>query len=118
MAGGGLVEGELHAVGSGSVWVDTRAGRLQLELERVERIDRMGTQGKLLEEDPDERDYTKLPRIRVRTAGGVFVGHEISREGDSVTLFTDEGLKITLKGAEVMPAQQRRSVLGMRPRQR
>lgn len=118
VAGGGLVEGELHAVGSGSVWVDTRAGRLQLELERVERIDRMGTQGKLLGEDPDERDYTTLPRIRVRTAGGIFVGHEISREGDSVTLFTDEGLKITLKGAEVMPAQQRRSVLGMRPRQR
>jgi hypothetical protein len=37
----------------------------------------------------------------VLAPGGVFSGHLISQEGDSVTLWVDEGFKITLHGARL-----------------
>ena len=46
---------------------------------------------------------------RVRTAGGVFTGQQISRKGDRVTLMTDEGYRITLTSDDVEPVTAKTS---------
>ena len=42
--------------------------------------------------------------VKVKTAGGVFYGHLVSRRGDRVTLLMDGGSRITLESNDVTEA--------------
>ncbi len=113
--GGGSMEGELHSIGQKQVWIDTNSGRITLDGRRVKTVERLDSSVSTAKSG--ETDYTRKPRVRVSTQGGVFVGHLIHREGRQVTLMTDEGLRITLESDDVQPANTRRSTVGIRKRQ-
>ena len=55
-------------------------------------------------------------RVCVTTAGGAFVGALLVRDGDRVTLRTDDGLRLTLKSTDVRPEQDQRQRVGIRRR--
>jgi hypothetical protein len=40
-------------------------------------------------------------RQRVRTAGGVFFGRVLARDGRTVTLITDAGTRVTVEAEEI-----------------
>ncbi|MEL6907955.1 MAG: hypothetical protein AAFP22_21285, partial [Planctomycetota bacterium] len=109
---GESIEGRLHGVGDSRIVVDTNIGRVTIASTRAARIDRLG---RARAKDVGERVSTRgLERVRVRTAGGIFDGHLVSREGDRVTLLLGEGMRITVDASEVRPAG--RSVSGSRIR--
>jgi len=112
MVDGEILEGQLHSVGQGRMWIDSRAGRMQIQTERVKNVGRLGTSGRVAQDDPEKRDYSNLPHVRVQTAGGVFIGRELARDGDHITLMTDEGFRMTLEAKSIEPANQRRTVIG------
>jgi len=101
-AGGETIDGRLHGVGDGQVVLFTKIGRVKLESKRVDRIDRIGGSREL--PDPTKQASRKgLDHVRVRTKGGVFDGHLVSRDGDKVTLLMGEGVRVTLDAIEVTP---------------
>jgi len=73
-------------------------GRLALEGKRVATI------ALVTMEEVNGKTVEDLPRMRVRTPGGLFFGKVISREDDRVTLLTEDGGKITLVSRDVEPA--------------
>ena len=102
MVGGELFEGRLVAVGQNRAWVETGLGTMSLDGERIDRIEKLDpTQLDAQGQESRVHKYSGRPRVRVLAPGGVFSGHLISQEGDSVTLWVDEGFKITLHGARL-----------------
>lgn len=106
---GESLEGRLHAVGFDMVWLETSLGRMSLEQRRVDQIVKLDPRH-VLTAPGVKRDYSRFPRVRVTAKGGIFVGHQLNRSEDRITLVTDEGSRITLENVEVMPARQFRSV--------
>lgn len=101
-AGGETIDGRLHGVGAGQVVLFTKIGRVKLESKRVDRIDRLGGSREL--PDPTKQASRKgLDHVRVRTKGGVFDGHLVSRDGNKVTLLMGQGVRVTLDAVEVTP---------------
>ncbi len=103
------LEGRLHAVGFDMVWLETSLGRMSLEQRRVDQIVKLDPRH-VVTAPGVKRDYSRFPRVRVTAKGGIFVGHQLNRSDDRITLVTDEGSRITLENVEVMPARQFRSV--------
>jgi hypothetical protein len=102
MVGGELFEGRLVAMGQNRAWVETGLGTMSLDGERIDRIEKLDpTQLDAQGKESRVHKYSGRPRVRVLAPGGVFSGHLISQEGDSVTLWVDEGFKITLRGARL-----------------
>lgn len=102
LARGEVFEGRLYAVGQRKLWLETGLGKMALvdwQIDRIEHI--VATDGTPLSGGDSARDLAGLPSVRVRTAGGVFYGKLLSRDGDSVVLVTDSGGRVTLSGAEV-----------------
>jgi hypothetical protein len=111
---GSFLDGTLHAMGQGKVALDTDAGRMTFDARRVSGIDRiMAATGP----DSGERDYTRFPLVRVRTEGGMFVGRELSRDGDRITLMTEEGIRMTVHCLGVERADARVRSVGIRKRE-
>ncbi len=98
LQGGEVFEGDLYAVGEKRVWIETGLGRMALLEWQIDRIDHVVSGDGPVAADPD---LAGLKSVRVRTAGGVFYGKLLSREGDDVTLMTPSGARVTLEGAEV-----------------
>lgn len=110
-------EGRLFAMGQGIVWVDTGIGRMTLEgssIERIERIDESRQRAIASGAEPT----AGLERVRVRARGGVFVGFELYRENDQITMLTEEGYKITLPSEGVESAATSRASVGIKRRGR
>jgi hypothetical protein len=102
LARGEVFEGRLYAVGQRKLWLETELGRMALldwQVDRIEHI--VAADGTPLSGGDSARDLAGLPGVRVRTAGGVFYGKLLSRDGDSVVIVTDSGGRVTLSGAEV-----------------
>jgi hypothetical protein len=97
LTSGQIFDGRLYAVGQGQVWLETDFGRLALAGKRVRAIDVviLEKQAKVVE---------SLPRMRVRTPGGLFFGKVLARDDVHVTLLLDSGGRITLESNDVEPA--------------
>jgi hypothetical protein len=102
---GEVFEGRLYAVGERRIWLDTSLGRMALAGRRLSKIDHvLSPDGAPVLGDPGSIAYAGLPRVRVRVPGGMFFGKLIDEQGDEVVLITEEGARITLKGADIEPA--------------
>jgi|GEM_PF-1575508 len=100
-----VFEGSLYAVGQKRVWIETQLGRMALldwQIDRVEHI--LTREGTAALGDDGSQDLAGLQRVRVSTAGGVFYGKLLAQDEEAVTLVTDSGGRITLRGAHVEPA--------------
>ncbi len=97
LTSGQIFDGRLYAVGQGQVWLETDFGRLALAGKRVRAIDAI-----VLEKQA--KDVEALPRMRVRTPGGLFFGKVLARDDVHVTLLLDSGGRITLESNDVEPA--------------
>ena len=85
------------------LWLDTSLGRMALLGEQVRKIDQLSgddTHGGV----PSASDLAVLPRVRVRTPGGMFYGKVIARDEATVTLITEAGAKVTLQSHDVEDA--------------
>ena len=94
---GEIFDGRLYAVGQGQVWLEMEIGRLALSAKSVLRIDQSFS-------DKDAKALDSLPRMRVRTPGGLFFGKVLSRDEHHVTLRLEGGGRITLESTDVEPA--------------
>lgn len=99
MISGEVFEGRLVAVGESRIWVDVGSGRLGLDGNRLETIDRLAEP----EADAELETVTPGQRVRVRTPGGVLYGKVRSVVGEEVTLLTDKGGRITLVNPVIEP---------------
>lgn len=98
MKTGEIFDGRLYAIGAGQVWLEANIGRLALDGKRVSAITMVST------EEVNGKTVEDLPRMRVRTPGGLFFGKVVSREDDRVTLLTEDGGRITLVSRDVEAA--------------
>jgi len=94
---GEIFDGRLYAVGQGQVWLETDIGRLALIAKHVLRIDQSFA-------DKEAKAVDLLPRMRVRTPGGLFFGKVLSRDEHHVTLRLDGGGRITLESTDIEAA--------------
>jgi hypothetical protein len=107
MVGGELFEGRLVALGQNRAWIETGLGTMSLDGERIDKIEKLDPiQVDSRGQKTREHEYAGRPRVSVQAPGGLFVGHLISQEGDSVTLWADEGFKITLHGARLADSME------------
>lgn len=104
-ASGRHLDGKLHSVGQGRVWLDTESGRMALEARGIASLSRTTGNG----EDRGQR-------VVVKTRGGVLVGTLVQRVGDQVTLDTDEGVRMTVTSEEVSDYREERRRVGIRRR--
>ncbi len=96
---GAILEGRLHAVGLGRVWLDARGGRLGLRAAEVgEMVHVMSGDGSAV---PGNLAVIDLEPVRVRTAGGVIEGWVVTREGSATTVVTEGGTRITFASDQV-----------------
>ncbi len=112
---GETLEGRLHGIGQNYVWLVTNLGRLSIPSRRVQRVEPIDP-AQFVTEVKSTQDYTKLPRVRVRMKGGVFVGHELAREGNRITIRTDKGHKLTLVSDDIQRVRTRRAKSGIKRR--
>jgi hypothetical protein len=102
---GEVFEGQLYAIGEKKVWIETELGKLALLDWQIDRIEHIVTSEGSVVVGPDgSKDLAGLKSVRVRTAGGVFYGKLLSREGASVTLVMASGARVTLDNAQVEAA--------------
>lgn len=105
---GETIEGRLHGMGQNYVWLTTNLGRLSIPSRRVERVERIDP-NQFSTEVKSTQDYTKLPKVRVRMKGGVFIGYELAREGNRITIRTEKGHKMTLVSDDIRPAKSHKA---------
>lgn len=100
-----VFEGRLFAVGEGRIWLNMTLGQITLDGARTKRVDRIALDLQRMESgDPGLRNLAGLPRVRVRVRGGTFIGRQIQREGDRVTLVTDRGYRVTVVSDDIAMA--------------
>ncbi len=110
--GGEIFEGRLYAVGQSQLWLDTELGRMSLEARRMATIEHLTSpDGTPALGAKGSQELEGLPRVRVRTLGGVLYGRLIGRDERNVTLVTDGGARITIESSEVEPAPVGRSLI-------
>ena len=109
LKGGEAFDGRLHSVGQGKIMLDTKMGRMAVDARRADRVDRITDDRSVLRGPATMTSTSGLKRVKVKTDGGVFYGHLVSREGKRVTLLMDEGFRITLESNDVTEAADRRS---------
>jgi hypothetical protein len=113
--GGGTFEGRLYAVGQGRIWLDTELGRMALFRDQIERIEQLVTNDAHAKQRSSV-EIAALPRMRVRSAGGVFYGKILAREGQRITLLTDEGARVTVESNDVSAATKTDTVIKHDPK--
>jgi hypothetical protein len=105
LKGGEIFEGRLYAVGDQKIWLDTDLGRMALLGDQVRKIDQISSpSGTAILGAPGSQELAGLPRVRVRTPGGMFYGKVVARDERTVTLITEEGAKVTLESDDVEDA--------------
>jgi|GEM_PF-1889323 len=92
------VEGRLTAIGQGRVWIQTDAGPRVIERDALRGLEQIANREATASAPQAPR------RQRVRTAGGVFYGRVLARDGRTVTLVTDAGTRISVEADEVVDA--------------
>lgn len=112
LSNGEYFEGALYAVGQDRVWLDLDLGRISFEAATVRDITRIpvpaGASGKV-----KGLELSGLPHVEVLLPGGWIAGRLVGREGRSVTLVTDTGIRMVVETDEVRPITPRRTrVLG------
>jgi hypothetical protein len=112
LADGEIFEGSLYAIGEEKVWIETSLGKMALLDWQVDRVEHILTkEGTSALGSDGSGDLRGLKSVRVTTAGGVFYGKLLSQDAGVVTLVTDTGGRITLRGARVDPAGRSASSL-------
>ncbi|MEZ6018684.1 MAG: hypothetical protein R3F17_00890 [Planctomycetota bacterium] len=106
---GETIEGRLHGLGQGYVWLENNLGKMTVPARRIERIERIDP-NQYRDDRSTQMDYTKLPKVRVRMKGGVFVGYQLAREGNRITIRTEQGAKLTLVSDDIRPAGSYKAV--------
>ncbi|MDA1264157.1 MAG: hypothetical protein O2816_03650 [Planctomycetota bacterium] len=101
---GSTMAGSLHAVGAGKGWLDTSSGRVSFSSDRVEDIER------------SSGGLGPAQKVTVLTSGGAFVGKELARDGNKVTIETEDGLRMSLTALEINPYQAQRERVGIKRR--
>lgn len=102
--GGEMFEGRLYAVGDQKLWLDTSLGRMALLGEQVRKIEQLSGDGAPGGGSPNAAELAILPRVRVRTPGGMLYGKVIARDEATITLITEAGARVTLKSTDVEDA--------------
>ncbi|MBL8860931.1 MAG: hypothetical protein JNK02_02880 [Planctomycetes bacterium] len=98
LADGERIEGRLVALGQGRVWIRTEGGTLEVERDRLRALEQIAERAA-----PGGPEAPR--RQRVRTAGGVFYGRVLARDGRTVTLVTDAGTRVSVEADEVSDAE-------------
>jgi len=97
LEGGARTEGRLTGIGQGRVWIETEAGPVEIDSAKMRGLEQIS-----------DRPVASAPRTperqRVRTAGGVFFGRVLARDGRTVTLITDAGTRVTVEADEIADA--------------
>lgn len=97
-----IFEGNLYAVGEGSMWLDTKYGRMGLAGMRIDRVEQLDVPSDAPALGaPGSQSFAGMARVRVKTPGGVFYGKVISRDDQTTTLITDDGARITILSKDV-----------------
>ncbi len=100
LASGEPVEGTLYAVGEERIWLEVPLGRMSFGAGDVRELVRIVGSPT----NPGAPAIAGLPRVEVVLAGGTITGRVLDRAGDSVTLVTEDGLRITTEALDVRPA--------------
>lgn len=98
LEGGERKEGRLTAIGRGSVWIETDDGAIEIDSSRMRGLEQIADRA------PSANPPEAPRRQRVRTAGGVFFGRVLARDGRTVTLITDAGTRLTVEADEISDA--------------
>lgn len=93
---GEVFEGDLVAVGEGSLWLRTTNGRLALDGARVKSAVRIDSGASASTSGAAPHKLAGLPRARVQTPGGTLHGRVLERDELRTTLVTDSGARIVL----------------------
>jgi hypothetical protein len=110
--GGEVFEGRLYAVGRSHLWLDTDLGRMALDASQMATIEHLSSpDGTPTLGARGSQELDGLPRVRVRTLGGVLYGRLLGREQRNVTLITDGGARITVESDDIEPAPVGRSLI-------
>ena len=97
-----IFEGSLYALGQGTVWVENVHGRMGLDNNRIEHIDRIASaDGSPVLGDTGSEGMTGLDRVCIKAEGGTFFGKVISKGEDKTIVITDGGARLTLLNSEV-----------------
>ncbi len=100
---GEYFEGALYAVGQKRVWLDLTLGRIAFEAAVVRDITRIAAPASSIPIGKKGADLSGLPHVEVRLPGGWMAGRLVGREGDKVTLVTDDGIRMVIETDEVRP---------------
>jgi len=110
--GSEIFEGRLYAVGQKQVWLDTELGRMGIAAVQVARIEQLSSaDGTPILGQAGSQVLAGLPRVRVKTPGGMLYGKIIARDERSLTLITDGGARITVDATDFEPAPASRSII-------
>ena len=105
---GDVFEGRLYAVGQERVWIDAAPGRIGLDGNRIERIERLPF-------EPGSTDGTEFAetgkRVRVRVPGGLLFGRVLKTEGDEVILALDDGGRVRVQSDSVEDIGSGRAII-------
>jgi RNase P/RNase MRP subunit p29 len=116
LASGDVKEGRLHAVGEGQLWLEVGRSFESIARANIERLEQIGGAAEVLaasSEKPAAKPAAPSSdkRVRVRTAGGLFYGKIVARDGDTLTLLTDEGARVTIEGGSIEAAPEHKTVV-------
>ena len=105
---GDVFEGRLYAVGQERVWIDAAPGRIGLDGNRIERIERLPFE-QAATDDPDLSATGK--RVRVRVPGGLLFGRVLKTEGEEVILALDDGGRVRVMSDSVEDIGSGRAII-------
>ncbi|MBL8857911.1 MAG: hypothetical protein JNL28_05355 [Planctomycetes bacterium] len=111
---GEYFEGDLYAVGMNRVWLNLDLGRISFEaatVREMKRITAPSAKAAFGKQKPE--DLAGLPHVEVRMPGGSITGRMVGRDGNRITLVTDDGMRTVLDSSDVRPVTPRKTrVLG------
>jgi hypothetical protein len=106
---GEYFEGALYAVGENRVWLDLDLGRISFEGTTVREITRIAAPASAVGAAKKGPDLSGLPHVEARLPGGWMSGRLVGREGNTVTLVTDDGIRMVIETDEVRPITARKT---------
>lgn len=110
--GGEIFEGRLYAVGQKQFYLDTDLGRMALLATQIAKIEQLSSPDGTATLGAVGSQYLNgLPRVRVRTPGGMLYGKVIGRDDTSLTLITDGGARIRVDATDFEPAPDTNAII-------
>ena len=105
---GDVFEGRLYAVGQERVWIDAAPGRIGLDGNRIDRIERLPYES---DSDMDPELAASGKRVRVRVPGGLLFGRVLKTEGEEVILALDDGGRVRVLSDSVEDIGSGRAII-------